>query len=213
MTKLNYNYLYKYLDLIKYNNSLKYKILKSLVRFFLRVKTKKKILFIFGFQRSGTSITFHTLNQLFGVKGYGEFSELSEKGDEKLRFKNYRDVNKKVQRNLEPYILNKPLVESQIADKTLNHFPNAYGIWMYRNYKDVILSFNKKFGESSGKFHLITVIKGTTNNWRAERVPKKFRKIAISFIEKDLTNYDYTALYWYIKNSLFFEYDFYKLEN
>jgi len=210
----NYNYIgcYEYLIKIKYSSAYRHKILQLLIPI-LGFKKNKRILFIFGVQRSGTSVTFQNFSKFFGVKGYDEFSDLTVLGDEKLRFSSYRRAKNIINKNLEPYIIHKPLVESQVADIVLQNFYNSIGIWMYRDYRDVVNSFHKKFGESIGRHHIDLIIKGDLNNWRSERVPEKFQKLAIDLNKNELTNQDCTALYWYIRNSLYFEYQFYNISN
>lgn len=208
ITNWNNASLYQYLERIKYADRVKYKFLKKLIKFYLKVAGEKKILFIFGVQRSGTTITIDFLMKLFGVKGYHEFSALTADGDEELRFPSNDAVKKRINENQEPFVLVKPLVESQMADIVLRDFENSVGIWMYRNYKDVISSFHKKFGENVGEHHIDLIIRNVSHNWRAERVPDHLRQLAIDFKNKGMTNYDSTALYWYIRNMLFFEYEF-----
>ena len=213
MNKLNFIDCYEYLNKIKYSSAYRHKIIKVLLPIYLGFNKSKRLLFIFGVQRSGTSVTFHNLSRLFGVKGYGEFSDLTALGDEKLRFSSYRRVKNIINKNLEPFIINKPLVESQVADIVLKNFDYSIGIWMYRDYRDVVNSFHKKFGESIGRHHIDFIINGDLNNWRSERVPEKFQKLAIDINKKGLTNHDCTSLYWYIRNSLYFEYQFYNISN
>lgn len=199
---------YKYIELVKYNKKLKYKVISFVLKKYLKLFGKKNILFIFGVQRSGTTITIDFLMKLFGVKGYHEFSPLTEDGDEGLRFLSIDVVKKRINENQEPFVLAKPLVESQKADELLEYFPNSKGIWMYRNYRDVVSSFHKKFGENVGEHHIDLIIRNVSNNWRAERIPNHLRQLAVDFNKKGMTNYDATALYWYIRNMLFFEYEF-----
>lgn len=211
----NFNFIdcYKYLNKIKYSSAYRHKMLQLLLPILLGFNKSKRLLFIFGVQRSGTSVTFQTFSRFFGVKGYGEFSDLSSLCDEKLRLSSFKRVKHIINKNVEPYIINKPLVESQVADIVLKNFDYSIGIWMYRDYRDVVNSFHKKFGESIGRHHIDLIIKGDLNNWRSERVPEKFQKLAIDLNENELTNHDCTALYWYIRNSLYFEYQFYNISN
>lgn len=213
MNKRKHVFLYQYLDLIKYNDYIKYRVIRSFIRFYLDIFTTPNTLFIFGVQRSGTSVTFHTLSKFFGVKGYNEYSVLTQNGDEGLRFTSLDLIQKELDRNLEPYVVNKPLVESQNADLILSRIKYSKGIWMYRNYKDVVSSFHKKFGDDIGHHHLQLIIEGQDTNWRAERIPEYLKKVVIDFYKQNLSNNDATAMYWFVRNSLYFEYDFNLIKN
>jgi len=210
---INYNSLFLYLDIIKYNNNLKYNVIRSFVHIFLKIRNKKTILFIFGVQRSGTSVTFHSLRKLFGVKGYNEFSELTVNGLEKLRFPEFSEVQTVIRSTLHPYVVSKPLVESQQANIVLSKIQNSRGLWMYRNYKDVVNSFHKKFGDGVGHHHLDLIREGQNANWRAERVPNHLKELVEECYTDLLSNQDATALYWFVRNSLYFEYDFKSITN
>ncbi len=205
--------LYEYMQTVQYSSAFRHQFICRILSSFLPKYGKKYMLFILGFQRSGTTITFHTLEKLNGVRGFNEYSSLSEHGDEKLRL-NDVNVNRKIlKRTANPYYINKPLVESQNADILLDKYKNSKAIWMYRHYKDVINSFQNKFGKSSGREHLLLIIQENKNNWRSEKVPQKYIQLAQSLYQEDLSDDDCTALYWYIRNSLFYEFKFDCLRN
>ena len=77
------------------------------------------MIYIIGVQRSGTSALCHNLSLDSRIKSYGEFSELSINGDEKLRLHTLPMLKKQINKNVNPIILMKPLVETQNTNELL----------------------------------------------------------------------------------------------
>lgn len=101
---------------------------------------QKRILFIIGCQRSGTTLLTRILEKDFNTKVYGEFSELSSNDINKIRLNPLSSVKEIIDKNKTPFIIIKPLVETQNSLKLFKYFKNAKAVWMYRHYKDVSLS-------------------------------------------------------------------------
>ena len=171
---------------------------------------KKKIVFIFGCQRSGTSVTLGSLNQLKNVKSYPETnSPLTDRDSSELPHRTIRlnpldDVKRKIERDTEEYIVIKPLVESQNARKIINYFPGSKAIWLYRNYRDVIASMVKQWGEKTGVPHLGPIVKGVKGNWRSENLSEEIRREILRVYKNGISGMDGWGLFWYARNSLFF---------
>lgn len=165
---------------------------------------QKKILFIFGVQRSGTTALFHFLRKDKRIQTYNEFSELSVDGDEKLRLHPYPRLKKQFDRNLRPILLLKPLVESQNANRLLEEFPNSRGIWIYRNYKDVANSNLNKFGINNGIKNLTPLMNGDSSNWRSENVSDDIKEIVAKYFSSDMKPHDAAALFWYVRSSFYY---------
>lgn len=166
---------------------------------------KKTIVFIFGVQRSGTTALFHFLRKDLKVKAYNEFSELSKDGDEQLRLHPIPRLKKQINQNIHPIILMKPLVESQNSKRLLEAFPNSKGIWIYRHYKDVANSNLNKFGIGNGIKNLTPLMEGNYNNWRADCVPDRIKKIVTKYFSKDMKPHDAAALFWFVRSSFYYD--------
>jgi hypothetical protein len=166
---------------------------------------KKIVIFIIGVQRSGTTAMFYNLAKDDRVKSYGEFSELSLDGDEKLRLHPLARLKKQLRQNVKPILLLKPLVESQNSKYLLNNIPNSRAIWMYRHYKDVANSNLKKFGIGNGINNLTPLMVEDYTNWRADGVSKVIRDIVKIHFSAEMNPYDAAALFWYIRSRFYFD--------
>jgi len=166
----------------------------------------KRILFIIGCQRSGTSLMTRILNKDWNAKVYFEDSNLSVRaGEERLRLKPLPIINEVIGHDRFPLIVLKPLVETQNAVQLLDYFPNSRAIWMYRHYKDVVHSNLRKFGLKNGVMNLRYIAEYQMHNWRVENVPDSLRQIVLNYFSETMDPYDAAALFWYVRNSFFFE--------
>lgn len=169
----------------------------------------QQILFIFGCQRSGTSLMNRIFTRDFRVSVYREASGLSLPDDPTgLRLKPYDELKEDFSRNKAPYLVLKPLVESQNALDMLDYFSNAKGLWMYRDYKDVVQSGLRRFNAGVGLRDLRHIIDRDPHNWRSERVSEEIRSIVLEHYSEDMSLFDAVALFWFVRNQLFFEQNF-----
>ena len=177
---------------------------------------EQAILFIVGCQRSGTSMMNRIFTQDFQVSVYRESSVLSsddngtpEDPTKLLRLNSPDKLAKSFSQNKAPFIVLKPLVESQNILQLLSDFPQAKALWMYRNYQDATRSFVNRFqpeGETStGVRDLRYIVRGNKRNWRAQNTPESVRSTVIQYFSEDMDAYDASALFWWVRNRLFLE--------
>ena len=172
---------------------------------FTRKKKDKNIVFIMGCQRSGTTMLNELFDRDFAIRTYGEFSNLSSTHRPRLRLNPYPMVEEQISRNHAKTIVLKPLVESQNIDKLFDYFPNSRAIWAYRHYKDVASSNLKIFGPDNGINDLRPIFLDEEDNWRAERSSPSTKEIVKKFFSEDMPKHDAAALFWYVRNVLYFE--------
>lgn len=177
--------------------------------------SKKTIIFIFGCQRSGTSITSGLLSRLANVKSYPEtnnpLTDLdTSEPHHTIRLNYLDDVKNKIDNNIEEYTVVKPLVESQNAKKILDYFPNSKAMWLYRNYQDVVSSMIKKWGKENGIPHLKPIIMASQTNWRSQLLAPEVQSKILSIYNNGITGADAWGLFWYARNSLLFSQDLHK---
>jgi len=185
-------------------------------------RSKKKVIFIIGCQRSGTSLMTEIFRADDSCKVYDEFSELSsqmeghfceyssDKTDAKLRLNPLESVKDYIYRNIQPVIVLKPLVETQNIIPLIESFDNSVGLWMFRDYRDVAASYLKRFGTNSGIRDLKPIVDNDQHNWRSEKVPKNVREIVLRYFSENMLPHDAAALFWFVRNSWFFELDLQK---
>lgn len=104
-----------------------------------------------------------------------------------------------------PLVVVKPLVESQNARALLDEMENLKIVWIYRDYRDVVASNLKKFGSANGIDDIRPLVSGDQDNWRAENVPEHIRAVVQKHFSEDLSQQDAAALFWFVRNSLYFE--------
>lgn len=165
------------------------------------------LLFIFGCQRSGTTILQRIFEQDWNTKIYGEVGSALSKQDTKLglRLDPIEDLRKELGKQKAPLVISKPLVESQNAAELLEQFPGSKAIWMYRHYADVASSKLKKSGNMSGVGDLRYIYQNTPNDWRSDKVPQHIHDLVQGYFAEDMNGLDAAALYWYVRNNFYFE--------
>lgn len=166
---------------------------------------RKKVLFIVGCQRSGTTLMLRIFEKDLNTKTFGEFSMLSSEDEDKLRLNPLPLVERDIRTFSPTLIVLKPLVESQNILELLGYFEGSSALWMYRDYRDVALSNLGLFGMRNGIEDLKPIVENERGNWRAERVPKDVRQTILEHFSETMNPYDAAVLFWYARNRLFFE--------
>jgi hypothetical protein len=167
---------------------------------------KQSILFILGCQRSGTSIIERVFDKDLNTQCYDEFSVLSSNDVPKgIRLNPLDLVKKEFSKVRAPFIVLKPLVESQNALELLDYFDNSKAVWMFRNYRGVASSNIKYFGLRNGIDDIRPIAKNEPNNWRSEKVSGWVRETISKHFSENMNPYDAAVLFWFARNSLFFD--------
>jgi hypothetical protein len=105
-------------------------------------------------------------------------------------------------------VLLKPLHDSQRAAALLNAFPSSKGIWIFRHYREVILShLNYYKGRYEALPYLHDLLELNPRSWKAEGLGEEMR----TFIQENkalaTTPTAAFALFWLARNSLLFDQD------
>ena len=167
--------------------------------------SQQTLLFIFGCQRSGTTLLSEIFDKDPRTRLYGEASVLSHtEPDKRLRLLPNPAIRKELSCARAPLIVLKPLVESQNAGTLLTDFEGSKAIWIYRNFKDVALSNINRFGQGNGIDDLTPMVNSDPNNWRSERIDDKSLVLLNKYYSPTMTIFDAAVLFWIVRNSLFF---------
>jgi len=167
---------------------------------------QKVILLILGHQRCGTTLMQNILDRDMRSSVYGEFSRLSSQDRaDGIRLNPLEAVREVLHADRANLIVLKPLVESQNALKLLDAFDNARVLWMYRDFYDSAASAIRTFGPDSGIYDLGCIMEDRPGDWRAEGLPERLRAIVAKHFSPDMPPHDAAALFWYVRNSWFFE--------
>lgn len=164
------------------------------------------MLFIFGGQRSGTTLLVNIFEKDLRTKMYREFSELSSMDKENgVRYDPLPVLTATIKRTSAPFLVLKPLVESQNAPELLDYFPSARAIWVYRDYRDVAASNLNKFGVANGVDDVKPIAYRDQDNWRSERASDKVHSVIKQYYSPEMAPHDAAALFWYARNQLYFD--------
>ena len=166
----------------------------------------KRLLFILGCQRSGTTLMQRIFEADLDAAVYGEFSRITLTGKTaNARLRPLDEVAAILARERARLVVAKPIVETQNALKLLGYFPGSKVLFLYRHYAAVAASNLKLFGRQNGINNLRPIVQGEAGNWRSEGVPPEIRAQVAARFSEDMDAYDAAALFWYVRNRFFFD--------
>ncbi|CAN5818390.1 hypothetical protein BH23ACT12_BH23ACT12_18420 [soil metagenome] len=159
---------------------------------------------IFGVQRSGTNMVAR------GLRSSPEFEVYNE--NDKRAFSDFRlrpvdDVSRLVRRSRHRWVLFKPLCDSHRAGELLETLAGPVpgrALWVTRQVDSRARSALAKFGDANLKA-LSTIAAGKEDLWQAGGLSEQNRLLIRSFDYSVMSTASAAALFWYIRNSLFFE--------
>jgi hypothetical protein len=161
--------------------------------------------FLVGAQRSGTNMLVR------GLQTCPEFEVFNE--NNRRAFRNYRlrsdDVIAGiVEGSRHLFVLFKPLVDSHRIDHLIDELPvqtPPRALWVYRNMEGRVRSSVAKFGDTNLRALEETSRETGLNRWEAQRLSPASIGHIQSFNYDQMTPESGSALFWYVRNSLFFE--------
>jgi len=164
------------------------------------------LLFILGCQRSGTGLVARVFRNDLNSQVFGEFTPMSSQDAVAgIRLDPPDQLRLFLSQLYAPLVVVKPLVESQNALSLLGSMENLKIIWVYRDFRDVVASNLKKFGEAKGLDDIRPIETGDSGNWRSENVSTRTQEFIRQFYSEGMSPADASALFWYARNSLYFE--------
>ncbi|WFE29726.1 hypothetical protein O7623_11285 [Solwaraspora sp. WMMD791] len=159
--------------------------------------------YLVGLQRSGTNMLVR------GLENAGEF-EVHNENDRRVfhRFQLRDDavLTAVVRRSRHAYVLIKPLCDSHRVDELLALPGTAPGraIWAWRDVDDRARSEVAKFGDANLRA-LATIADGTIGRrWQGQRLDADTYELIHGFDYRTMDRYTAAALFWYVRNSLYF---------
>ena len=178
----------------------------------------KKVVLIFGNQRSGTTATLKLFNlMLENVKVYEETGDSIHRsdlldGNLKIRLTSSEQLKQIISDLQEDIVLIKPLVESYKAKMLIDELGEDFevkGLWLFRDYFDVIKSMHNEWGSEVGDENLRLALNSIGRGdveWRAGGIGNDEVNL-INEIKREfpLNKNDSTALVWFLRNLNFFK--------
>lgn len=174
---------------------------------------RKTPVFLVGTQRSGTTMLTDILGRVPLCRAYHE-------GDERvmqdMRLRERAVVEEVIRSEYRPFLVFKPINDSQHTADFLDTYDNARAVWIYRDYNDVvnsalvkwaawqrriILWIREHFGEedtpSDAPYKAFAIYREHMTHETADAIRR--------CIGDDITDAEGAALLWYARNKLYFD--------
>ena len=123
-----------------------------------------RVVFVVGSQRSGTRLPLQILD---GAPEVMTYSEGTAPYFDRVLLKPLPEIERLLTRSLFPGVALKPICQTHRINELLDHFPDARGIWIFRDYRDATNSASAKW--KSGKEAVRRLAAGELDaaGWRA----------------------------------------------
>jgi Sulfotransferase domain len=161
--------------------------------------------FLVGVQRSGT-------NMLARALGASPEFEIHNENDRRAfhRFRLRSDdvIAGIINSSLHSYVLFKPLIDSHRVDRLLDELPvrtPGKALWVYRKVDDRVRSALAKFEDANLRALTAIAMGDGGAMWESERLSQENLELIRSFDYRHLTHASACALFWYVRNALYFE--------
>lgn len=156
--------------------------------------------FILGVQRSGTTLLLDCLDRSREVSVMGE----SSKAMVDFRIREDEAIKAFIASSRYKVIVFKPLTDSDRVLQFLDFTPTSLVIWAYRRVEDRANSAVAKFG--SHNLEILRDLKAGKgfDRWQARGLTQENLELIKSFDYTDMSPHTAAAIFWWIRNDLFF---------
>jgi hypothetical protein len=160
-----------------------------------------RAVYIFGAQRSGTTLLLDCLEKSMEFDVLGE----SSRAMVNYRIRSDEEIKKIVAGSHHRIAVFKPLTDSHRACEYLSLTPQSKALWAFRRVEDRANSAVAKFGD-----HNLQILSGFAkgegfDRWQAQGLSEDSLELLRSFDYSKMTPEIAAAIFWYIRNSLYFE--------
>lgn len=171
-------------------------------------------LFVVGCQRSGTSMLLRTI-------GRSRLVWPIDEGEDNPAFLDYRlrdvtAIQGLLDESPSPVMAFKPVCDSQLVDRLLEDFERGQAIWIYRDYRDVINSAQRRFDDHQREL-VRSVVGGEPADepepWVSERLGEDTLDWLHEMVDADLSSEEGSALFWCLRNRLYFDLGLYERDD
>lgn len=166
-----------------------------------RTHERANCLLVAGVQRSGTNMVMDVLERSYSTEVYHERDPRA--------FDNYQLREEQVIQNLisgarSPLVVVKCLMESQKLAQLMTSFAPARALWVFRDYRDVVNSMLRSFGNQAKQVRRIAADRNA-DGWLGECMSDATHAIVAELAREDLDDASAAALQWYFRNIRFYE--------
>jgi len=183
---------------------------KRSVRSIIRARrNERRVLLIFGCQRSGTTMIQQTfLDRSWRVLILEEHDHRlvgPTPGPEETTWQEYSTVMGRIRRLPFEVVAAKPLVESASATALMDAAGAVKAVWMIRRYPEVAQSNVNRFGMDNPYRDLQPIRSRDATDWRYSGVTEEAWETVTALLNRRLTPFDAAALFWWTRNQLYFD--------
>jgi hypothetical protein len=185
-------------------------LVKRSARSIIRARCKeRRVLLIFGCQRSGTTMLQQTfLDRSWRVLILEEHDHRlvgPTPGPEETTWQEYSTVMRRIRRLPFEVVAAKPLVESASATALMDAAGAVKAVWMIRRYPEVAQSNVNRFGTDNPYRDLQPICSRDATDWRYRGVTEEAWETVTALLNRRLTPFDAAALFWWTRNQLYFD--------
>ena len=171
--------------------------------------SERRVVLIFGCQRSGTTMLQQTfLDRSWRVLILEEHDRRlvgPGPGLEETTWQEYSIVLGRIRRIPFEVVAAKPLVESASATQLMDAAGPVKAIWMLRHYPEVARSNVSRFGMDNPYRDLEPIRSRDALDWRYRGATEETCETVASLLSRRLTPFDAAALFWWTRNQLYFD--------
>jgi hypothetical protein len=172
-------------------------------------RNERRVLLIFGCQRSGTTMLQQTfLDRSWRVLILEEHDHRlvgPTPGPEETTWQEYSTVMRRIRRLPFEVVAAKPLVESASATALMDAAGAVKAVWMIRRYPEVAQSNVNRFGTDNPYRDLQPICSRDATDWRYRGVTEEAWETVTALLNRRLTPFDAAALFWWTRNQLYFD--------
>ncbi|MEX2615196.1 MAG: sulfotransferase family protein [Alphaproteobacteria bacterium] len=164
----------------------------------------KRIVYVAGCQRSGTNLVLNMLEQSDLTDVY---HETDSRSFDTYALRPESVIDALIAKSRPPFFVIKCLLESDRLTEFLDRFEDARGLFVYRHFNDVVRSIVASWPNGRNRIDQI-VANPADGKWRTDGISEGTLARVRALYRPDLNNFSANALFWFIRNSLFFEKQF-----
>lgn len=164
----------------------------------------KRTVILGGVQRSGTNMVLDVLERSAETE---VFRESDQRAFEDYQLRSHEVLRNLVDASPAPTVVFKALLDLHAVYEMLDLFAPAKALWPVRNYADMVSSHLRKW--SGCGTHLGRILASEDPaDWRGRGLSEATRRLVSSYYRRGVNDATAVALFWYLRNALFFEQGF-----
>jgi len=167
----------------------------------LNPEAERGVAFVAGVQRSGTNMVMHVLERHFGTE---VFHETDPRAFRDYEMRPLPVIRRLVRDSRADLVVVKALMEGERLRGLLDAVPGSRAVWVVRRWEDTV---NSQMASWRGKPRVIRALAAgdPAAGWPARGMSRETRDILARFSHPELNEATAWALFWYLRNILFFE--------